>query len=198
MPGEKSTNSNNEHANTKKHEIDQKHLEALAEAQKDHLRNQFEQSDKEPSARDTEQHEALVKATELAKSKEQENVATSSQSPAERRRGPITKQRREQSFHGHMKDAEQSMTTSERLFSKLIHSAPIEKASDIASSTVARPNALLSGSIAAFLTITILYFTAKHYGFQLSGFETIAAFAAGWLLGILYDYFTVMLRGKKH
>jgi len=195
MAVEKNIGANNERAGAKQ-EIHREHLEALANAQKDHLRDKLEQDGKE-SSRDVDQHKALTEAQELANETKERPVITP-QSPAERRRGPITKQRREQSFRGHIKDAQQDMTSGERLFSKLIHTAPIEKVSDIASSTIARPNALLCGSIAAFFTITILYFTAKHYGFQLSGFEAIAAFVGGWLLGILYDYFSVMIRGKKH
>jgi hypothetical protein len=38
---------------------------------------------------------------------------------------------------------------------------------------------------------------AKHYGYRLSGFEAIGAFIAGWLVGILYDFFKVMITGKK-
>jgi hypothetical protein len=42
-----------------------------------------------------------------------------------------------------------------------------------------------------------VYVVSKYYGYALSGFETIGAFIAGWVLGILYDFFKVMITGKK-
>ncbi|MDB5183384.1 MAG: hypothetical protein JWO07_65 [Candidatus Saccharibacteria bacterium] len=97
-----------------------------------------------------------------------------------------------------MKFADAEMKPSERVFSKFLHNKTVEKTSDVIGSTVARPNAMLSGSIAAFLGITILYFVSKYYGFQLSGFETIATFIMGWVVGVLYDYFSVMIRGHSN
>jgi hypothetical protein len=34
-------------------------------------------------------------------------------------------------------------------------------------------------------------------GYPLSGFETIGAFALGWMLGIVFDFFKVMVTGRK-
>jgi hypothetical protein len=42
-----------------------------------------------------------------------------------------------------------------------------------------------------------VYLIAKNLGYVLSGFETIGAFAIGWIIGVLYDYFRVMVTGKK-
>jgi len=85
----------------------------------------------------------------------------------------------------------------QRGFSKLIHNPAVEKTSEVVGSTVARPNAILAGAVVAFFAVLIVYLTAKHYGYILSGFETIGAFIVGWVLGILYDFFRVMITGKK-
>lgn len=173
-------------------------LTTIAHEQGERLREYNEQKGETERDQDTKES-ALAQARETANeiAESSKDMTHTSPSPAERRRGVISKKEREKSFKTHMADAERDMTTSERTFSKFIHLKSIEKASDFASSTVARPNALLSGSIAAFVTITILYFAAKHYGFQLSGFETIAAFVGGWLLGILYDYLSLLFRGRR-
>lgn len=115
----------------------------------------------------------------------------------EKRSGPITKRQLDNSFKSQLKSAEHEMTTAERIISRFIHIKPIEKTVDFAAITIARPNAMLCGSIAAFAGVTIVYFISKYYAFQLTGFETIGTFLVGWIIGLLYDYFTVMIRGRK-
>ncbi|HRN90324.1 MAG TPA: hypothetical protein PK543_01410, partial [Candidatus Saccharibacteria bacterium] len=73
----------------------------------------------------------------------------------------------------------------------------VEKVSDVVGSTVARPNAVLSGAVSAFILTLAVYIVAKTIGYRLSGFETIAAFIVGWTIGILYDYLRILITGKK-
>lgn len=91
------------------------------------------------------------------------------------------------SFGATMKTVEDHLTTPQRIFSKVIHNPVIERVSDVASTTIARPNAILSGSIGALLLTGTLYLMARYYGFSLSGSETILTFLAGWLLGLVFD-----------
>lgn len=176
--------------------IDNGELEQTAERRSEAIRDELERAEQAHKEHLSEAS-ALAEAKKLAHDKEK-NSTMHEPSPAERRRGGFTKKQLENAYDSQMKHARDQMSPSARVFSKLIHSRPVEGTSDAIGSTLARPNALLSGSITAFLTITILYFTAKYYGFQLSGFETIAAFIIGWIIGILYDYFSVMIRGKKN
>ncbi len=167
----------------------------LAHERHEAIRDALERAERKHKTRHSER-EVLAKAQELAK-KAETSDSDKSHSPAERRRGPIGKKQLEGSFKSQMKYAENDMTLSERATSKFIHLKPVEKTSDFISATIARPNAMLSGSIAAFIGITVLYFVSKYYGFQLSGFETIGAFIIGWIIGLLYDYFSVMIRGHN-
>lgn len=104
---------------------------------------------------------------------------------------------REASFKHQMKAIQADMSLSRRTFSKVIHNRVIEKTSDVAASTIARPNAILAGSICAFILTLGVYVVAKSVGYRLSGFETIAAFIFGWILGIAYDYLRLLIAGKK-
>lgn len=117
-------------------------------------------------------------------------------SPAERR-GPIGKVELEASFNSTMDDVQSQMTASSRAFSKVIHNKVVEKTSEVVGTTVARPNALLSGAIFAFILTLAVYLVAKNIGFQLSGFESISAFIIGWALGLMYDFLKVMITGRK-
>lgn len=124
-------------------------------------------------------------------------LAHTDRSPAERRTGVISRRQRDQSFAKQMDGIQTHLSPKERAFSSFIHKKSVEKISDTAGSTIARPNALLAGSIAAFLLVTIVYLLAKHYGYQLSGFETIGAFALGWIIGMIYDYVRLLIGNKK-
>ncbi|HSE61856.1 MAG TPA: hypothetical protein VLA88_06210, partial [Candidatus Saccharimonadales bacterium] len=83
---------------------------------------------------------------------------------------------RDKSFSETMDSVNRELSAPERIFSKVIHNKTVEKTSDVIGNTVARPNAILAGSVCAFILVLIVYMTARYYGFSLSGFETIAAF----------------------
>jgi hypothetical protein len=114
-----------------------------------------------------------------------------------KRRGPISKKQKEASFKRRIQEVQAQESAPSRAFSKVIHNKVVEKTSDVVGSTIARPNAILAASVTAFLLTLIVYVTAKVIGYQLSGFETIAAFIIGWVAGIIYDYLRVIITGKK-
>lgn len=182
-------------ANARETHTNNEQLEQIADRQTEIMRYKLEQAERDHQERQS-QTEALQTAQELADSSEKQDKRPVS-SPAERRRGPITKKQLAHSFQSQMEHVHEHLDPASRTFSKVIHNKTVEKVSDGVGATLARPNALLSGSIAAFLFVTILYFAAKYYGYQLSGFETIGAFILGWIVGILYDYFSLMIRGRR-
>jgi hypothetical protein len=116
---------------------------------------------------------------------------------AQPRRGPIDKKTREKSFNQTMKRVQTELPTSSRAFSKVIHNKTVEKTSEALASTIARPNAILAGAVAAFFLTLITYTVAKTIGYRLSGSETIVAFIIGWIIGLTYDYFRLMITDKK-
>jgi hypothetical protein len=113
------------------------------------------------------------------------------------RRGPIDKKTRDKSYKQTVHRIQNELPTGERAFSKLIHSKAIENSSEVLANTVARPNAILAGGVAAFILTLATYVTAKTLGYKLSGSETIAAFIIGWVVGLIYDYFRLLITGKK-
>lgn len=104
---------------------------------------------------------------------------------------------RKESFEHTMKDVRAELSAPERVFSNIIHNPVIEKVSDVAGKTIARPDAILSGSFFACVFVLGLYLLARYYGFALQGSETIVAFAVGWLFGIIFDLLRGMITGKR-
>ena len=141
-------------------------------------------------------HEAIENARSIEQEKKHETDRRPS--PAERRKdGPISKTEREASYKATMKQVRSELSAPSRTFSKVIHNNVIEKVSDAVGATVARPNAILAGAIVAFIVTLGVYLVAKQYGYPLSGMESIVAFIIGWAAGLLFDYFRVMITGKK-
>lgn len=140
--------------------------------------------------------EALEQAVSVEKGSAEKKGKERS-APANRRHGVVSKKERQQSYKKHMKTLQAELPPAQRAFSKVIHNPVVEKTSEMVGATVARPNAILAGAIVAFFAVLAVYLTAKHFGYVLSGFETIGAFIVGWVLGILYDFFKVMITGKK-
>ena len=145
---------------------------------------------------------AKVEALENAISVEKGGAEKAAKQPKEgpaapKRRGTISRKEKEVAFKKHISHAQSEMSPPARAFSKFIHARAVEKTSEVVGATVARPNAILSGAIFAFVLVLAVYLIAKNYGYVLSGFETIAAFAIGWILGVFYDFFRVMITGKK-
>lgn len=140
-------------------------------------------------------NEALEKATSSEKEKKNKEQEAS---PAERRsQGPLSKAEKDASFAATMTEVQGQMTAPSRTFSKVIHNKAVEKASESVGGTIARPNAILTGAVFAFALTLGVYLLAKNLGYPLSGFETIAAFILGWALGVVYDFFKVMITGRQ-
>lgn len=150
---------------------------------------------------ETSAEKAKVEAKELALSveagsAEKKTKAAKENAPA-RRRGGISKKEKNAAYKKHMKQIQAELPATERAFSKFIHAPVVEKTSEVIGSTVARPNAILSGAVVAFFLVLAVYLVAKTLGYVLSGFETIGAFIVGWVIGVLYDYFRVLITGKR-
>lgn len=108
-----------------------------------------------------------------------------------------TKQTKEAEYKKTMKTIQKDMSPASRTFSKVIHNPVVEATSEVAGKTVARPAALLAGSLSALILVSIVYAVAKYFGYVLSGAEWIAAFIIGWAIGLIVDWVRVALLGHR-
>lgn len=177
-------------------ELSSAELAERAKERREQLRENIERKAEQSHEADVEQakHEALEKAA-AAEKKSKEKEA----SPAEKRTKRIARNKAslDASFNTQMKEIRSDMSAPSRAFSKVIHNKAVEKTSEVIGSTVARPNAMLSGALFALLLTAGLYFWAKWAGYPLSGFETIGAFIIGWLVGLIFDFTRIMVTGKR-
>ena len=108
-----------------------------------------------------------------------------------------TQKQKQAEYKKTLKSIQKEMNPAERTFSKVIHNPIVEATSEVAGKTVARPAALLTGSLSALILTTIIYAAAKYYGYVLSGFEWIITFIIGWAIGLIIDWVRVEIFGKK-
>ena len=108
----------------------------------------------------------------------------------------ITKDDRTNSYRETMKKMQSELPPASRTFSKVIHNPAVEKASEAIGSTVARPNLIIAGALGAIASV-IVYFVARHYGYVLSGSETIILFGCGWVIGAIIEYARVGFLNKR-
>jgi|GEM_PF-7050351 hypothetical protein len=137
------------------------------------------------SPRDIESHTETIRQ---GISKKQTNKERSAQ---------INNKLTDDSYKKTMALVQSQLPAAQRRFSQLVHTGFVEKATDILSSSVARPNSIFLGSFFAFITTLGLYFITKMAGYSISGSEIILAFFAGWLIGLIYDYFWILVLGNK-
>lgn len=140
--------------------------------------------------------EALKEAVSIEAGSAEKKTGKEAGAPRHRH-GVVSKKERTASYKKHMKQVQSELPPVQRAFSKVIHNPVVEKTSEVVGNTIARPNAILAGAVTSFILVLGVYLIAKHYGYMLSGFETIGAFIVGWIIGILYDFFKVMITGKK-
>lgn len=191
-------NIKHEHDSARRHEDEAQHNHEST--QNDYLENPHKSPDdheNDSGEREQIREKAQNEALEIASTVNEVRHPHHEASPAEKRHSPITKRQLNHEFQETMTHVQAEMPRTQRTFSKFIHNQGIEKASDFLGATIARPNALLAGAIGAFTLTLFIYLFAKNIGYQLSGFEPIAAFILGWIVGSLYDYFRIMVTGKR-
>lgn len=137
-------------------------------------------------AAEAARHDAIHEAT-LNKEQGKERRSHQAERHNKSSHHGITEADRETSFDETMDHVRKELPRSTRWFSDFIHNPRIERTSELLGNTIARPSAILAGSLTAFLSILALYSYAKYAGFTLQGSETIVAFIAGWIVGLLFD-----------
>ncbi|XMT17170.1 hypothetical protein QTN79_00695 [Candidatus Saccharibacteria bacterium oral taxon 488] len=138
---------------------------------------------------DDARHEALEQA-EARQTAETEKLAAP-ETPRQ-----ITKADRTDSYRKTMKKMQSELSPASRTFSKVIHNPAVEKASEAIGGTVARPNLIIAGALGAISSV-VVYFIARHYGYVLSGSETIILFGCGWVIGAIIEYARVGFLNKR-
>ncbi len=173
---------------------DSAELERIRDASQERLKERLEsQGEQTKETQGNNLQEALEKASSSEKIKQSHEKSPETK---KRRDTRVPKKDKQVKYRQTMKDVQSELPVPSRVFSKFIHARAVERTSEVIGSTVARPNAILAGSLVAFVFTLSIFLVARHYGYPLSGAETLAGFGIGWIIGLLIDYLRIMITGK--
>lgn len=106
----------------------------------------------------------------------------------------INKELKASAYKRTLKKARSQLSAPEKTFSRVVHNPIVEKTSDLAAKTVARPSGILIGGIGAFLgTLAILYIS-KRSGFTYNYLLFLLIFVAFYVLGVTLELVTKATR----
>ena len=99
----------------------------------------------------------------------------------------VTKRLKNDAYKKLIKKTQSHLSKPERNFSKFIHRPAIERVSEAASKTVARPSGILFGGLAAFLASLFLLIISKRAGFTYNYLFFFIVFVGGYFSGLLIE-----------
>ena len=109
----------------------------------------------------------------------------------------VSRELKEMGFRRTLTNTRLRMKAPARAFSKVIHQPVVEKVSEVAGSTVARPSGTIGGGLFALLgSITLLYIS-KHYGYRYNYFIFILLFVGGFIVGMIIELIVRALLRRK-
>ncbi len=97
----------------------------------------------------------------------------------------ISKQIKNMTFVRALTRTRKRLSGPERALSKIIHNQTIDKVSEVASKTVARPPALLGGALMAFFGSIALLFVVRRFGYEYNYTIFFLLFSAGYVAGLI-------------
>jgi hypothetical protein len=99
----------------------------------------------------------------------------------------VNRELKTMAFSRAMTRVQKKLSVPSRTFSKLIHMQTVDRISEAASKTVARPSGFLGGAVFALAATSVLFWATRRYGYEYNYLIVIAVYAIGMLLGLGID-----------
>ena len=179
-----------------KHETVPSH--EIAEKAKEHL-----EALKSKAEKDGEKHKSGEHMDAIKKSVESQAISGKEMMPSESaannvpQDGYINRELKDMAFRRTMKNTRRHMGAPSRMVSKIIHQPVVEKASEVASGTIARPSGIIGGGLCALLGSLLLLWLTKHYGYEYNYLMFIVFMAVGFVLGLFAELTLHMTIAKR-
>lgn len=170
------------------------------EFQVKHVEHQQHHERKEDADSTTLEHSEAPRQSieDISKKVEQLSVSGAEKhTPAvEKKHHPIlvNKHLKDTSYNRTMLRVQKKLSLPNRYFSRAIHSPILDKPSEFASKTIARPSAMLGGAFIAMLGSFALYVVVRYYGYEYNYLAIAILFLFGMLFGLLAEGAIRLLR----
>lgn len=150
----------------------------------------------EPMSEEKEREQRQEAAEQARQSAEKESVRIERPSQPSEGAVRITREDKKRAFKHSLSRIQSQLPATSKRFSKVIHHQAVERVSEVAEKTIARPSGMLGGSLAAALGLGLMLFFARRNGFALSGSELIVFLIVGWVIGVSLEAITKLLRRR--
>ncbi len=130
--------------------------------------------------------ESIQKSIENAAISGKEYSTTEKETPQNPSYG-LNKELKSTAYRRVIKKTQSQLSTPEKTLSKVIHNPVVEKTSDIAAKTVARPTGILFGGIGAFIGTLVLLYISKRSGFTYNYLVFVLIFVSCYAAGSIVE-----------
>lgn len=110
---------------------------------------------------------------------------------------PLSGVGRRLNYQHTLASVQRHLPAASRSFSKVIHNPTVERVSEAAGKTVARPSVTAGATTTALLAGGFLYLFARHYGYEISYLYIPAFLVAGGIIGAVLEGLAKLFR-RKH
>lgn len=170
------------------------------ERAKEHLESLRSKAEAEGKKHGSAEHvEHAQKSAEVQAISGKEMSPAESSKDAKPNTGYVNRELKDMAFKRSLNTARRQMNAPSKVLSKVMHQAAVEKISEVAGATVARPSGLLGGGLFALLGTSILLWVTKHYGYTYNYLMFFMLFIGGFALGMLGELaFKTLTHRRKH
>lgn len=147
-----------------------------------HLHEKAEKAEHAPQ----DNIESIKKSIESAAVSGKEYTKTEKETPQPTSYG-INKELKATAYRKVIKKTQSQLSTPERAFSRAIHNPTVDRFSEVASKTVARPSGLLFGGIGAFIGTLFVFYISKRAGFTYNYLLFVLLFLGCYVAGVVLE-----------
>lgn len=112
--------------------------------------------------------------------------------------GYVNRELKDMAFKRSLNTARRHMNAPSRAMSKIIHQPVVEKVSEVAGATIARPSGILGGGLFAFVGSFALLWITKHYGYTYNYLVFFMLFVSGFAIGMIVELVLHGLIRRRH
>lgn len=164
-------------------------------------REQLESIRSELESKAQNKEDKSVDLEEISNQVEQYAISGKELSPSEKdtKHHPVfvNKQLKDMAYSRAMTRVRKKLSLPSRAFSKVMHSKLLDKPSEIAEKTIARPSGMLGGATFAALGSILLLWITKHNGYSYNYLVVLILFAIGLLVGLLTEVFIRLIKKAR-
>lgn len=109
----------------------------------------------------------------------------------------VSKELKQMTFTRALTRTRKQLSAPERGFSKFIHASAVDKTSEVISKSIARPSAMLGGSLVGMLGSFIFLMLVRNNGYEYNFFVLFILFAIGYAVGLFVEVVFRIIAKKR-